>query len=112
MQLGTTTMVGATAPPNLVHVVLDNGAYESTGSQPTASPAVDWVGLGRAVGYRSASVYGSAESFATGLRETAGSAGPHLVVARIALSPGVVPPRVTGSLGPPELRARFQLAVA
>jgi phosphonopyruvate decarboxylase len=112
MHLGTTVTVGATAPANLVHVVLDNAAYESTGSQATTSPAVDWMALARAAGYRSARMCTSEESFTAGLRSTTAGPGPHLVVAKIAVSPGITPPRVTAGLAPAGLRARFAAAVA
>jgi sulfopyruvate decarboxylase subunit beta len=45
---------GALAPLPLVHVLLDDGAYASTGGQPTASRSVDLLGWVRACGYRRA----------------------------------------------------------
>ena len=62
MHLGTCATVGGIAPPNLVHVVLDNGTYESTGGQRTTSSTVDWSALGAAAGYRSAVVCDDAAS--------------------------------------------------
>jgi phosphonopyruvate decarboxylase len=41
MKLGTFAAVGSLAPERYHHVVLDDGAHDSTGGQPTASPAVD-----------------------------------------------------------------------
>src|ERR1700739_2592880 len=40
MQLGCLTTVGALKPKNLVMVVMDNGLYQITGSQPTPASAV------------------------------------------------------------------------
>jgi phosphonopyruvate decarboxylase len=105
MHMGTCVTVGATSP-DLLHVVLDNGAYESTGGQPATS--VDWVSLGAAAGYRSATVCASAAEFGKALSTV--DRGPHLVVARIATAPGVTPPRVTAGLSPVELRHRFEAA--
>jgi phosphonopyruvate decarboxylase len=111
MHLGTAATAGALQPPRLVHVVLDNAAYESTGGQASSSPAVDWPGLGLAVGYRSAAVCGNATEFVAALRGVVHAAGPHLVVARIVRSSGVAPARVTSGLAPADLRARFRRAI-
>jgi len=37
---------------DLLHVVLDDGAYASTGGQATVSAQVDWLGFATACGYR------------------------------------------------------------
>jgi phosphonopyruvate decarboxylase len=108
MHTGTAFTAGALAPPNLVHVVLDNGSYESTGGQRTTSSTVDWWALGAAAGYRSSVVCETAPALGRALDATRGISGPHLVVARIAATPGVTPPRVTSALTPVELRHRFQ----
>jgi len=38
-------------PPNLLHVLFDNGVYEASGNQPSASDVADLVGVARAAGY-------------------------------------------------------------
>jgi phosphonopyruvate decarboxylase len=55
MRMGACATIGAEAPPNLVHVLLDNGMHESTGGQPTVSPRVDFLALAAACGYGSVS---------------------------------------------------------
>ena len=40
MSLGTLPLVATEAPPNLLHIVLDNEAYQSTGGQPCISANV------------------------------------------------------------------------
>jgi phosphonopyruvate decarboxylase len=112
MHLGTAATVGAVAPPGLVHVVLDNGAYESTGGQRSTSSTVDWPSLGAGAGYRSTAVCADAPALRAALDALDGVPGPHLVVARISPAPGVTPPRVTGGLTPVELRARFERAAS
>lgn len=52
MHLGNMATVGWTGPPDLVHVVLDNGGYDSTGAQPSVAGEVDFAGIAAAVGYR------------------------------------------------------------
>jgi len=46
---------------NLIYVVLDNEAYESTGSQPTLSPGVDFVKVAEGLGFPQAFSVSSAE---------------------------------------------------
>jgi thiamine pyrophosphate-dependent acetolactate synthase large subunit-like protein len=38
-------------PPNLLHILFDNGVYEASGSQPSASSTADLVGVAREAGY-------------------------------------------------------------
>ena len=54
MRMGAFATIGAYAPPNLVHLLLDNGAHESTGGQATVSPTVSFAGVAAACGYASA----------------------------------------------------------
>lgn len=51
MRLGGLPMVGAQAPSNLIHLLLDNGAHESTGGQPTLAPSTRFAEIARASGY-------------------------------------------------------------
>lgn len=51
MRLGALTTIGAERPPNLLHLLLDNGMHESTGGQATASANVDFCAIARASGY-------------------------------------------------------------
>ena len=51
MSLGTLPLIATCRPYNLIHVVLDNEAYESTGGQPTISSTVDLAALAEAAGY-------------------------------------------------------------
>ena len=51
MQLGSLSTVAARAPTNLCIVIMDNGAYQITGGQPTMTEqGADIVGIGRASG--------------------------------------------------------------
>jgi len=51
MRLGSLATAGSRSPENLIHIVLDNGTYGSTGGQPTASPYVDFCVVAQACGY-------------------------------------------------------------
>jgi phosphonopyruvate decarboxylase len=53
MRLGAFATVGAYGPPNLWHLLLDNGAHDSTGGQATVSPNVSFAAVASACGYAS-----------------------------------------------------------
>ncbi|MBR4188747.1 MAG: phosphonopyruvate decarboxylase [Kiritimatiellae bacterium] len=52
MHLGAMTMASKTRVPNLLHAVLNNGAHESVGGQPSAGHLVDFTKIAEACGYR------------------------------------------------------------
>lgn len=54
MHMGALASIGVAGAENFLHVVLNNGAHDSVGGQPTAAFDVDLVGVARACGYRAA----------------------------------------------------------
>lgn len=52
MHMGSLAIVGQSEQQNLIHVVLNNGAHDSVGGQPTCAFAIDLAGIARACGYR------------------------------------------------------------
>jgi phosphonopyruvate decarboxylase len=111
MHLGGMALVGERRPANLLHVVLDNGTYDSTGGQRTRATPIDWARLATAVGYRTGEVCRTADEVTSCLRDAAERAGPHLVAVRIAPGGGNVP-RVTARFTNQEVRARFESAAS
>jgi phosphonopyruvate decarboxylase len=53
MRMGAFATVGTYGPPNLWHLLLDNGAHDSTGGQATVSPHVSFADVAAACGYAS-----------------------------------------------------------
>ena len=51
MHMGAMTMVSKMNAPNFLHVVLNNGAHESVGGQPSAGHLVDFTAIAEACGY-------------------------------------------------------------
>lgn len=51
MHMGALTMVSKLDVPNFFHVVLNNGAHESVGGQPSAGHRIDFTGIAEACGY-------------------------------------------------------------
>lgn len=52
MHMGAMTMVSKVSTPNFLHVVLNNGAHESVGGQPSAGHLLDWTKIAEACGYQ------------------------------------------------------------
>lgn len=110
MHMGSMSTIGACAPTNLIHVLLDNGVYDSTGGQPSKSEQTSFADVGAAVGYRTASVCGDLDALAAALAAAKAIAGPHLVV--VATKPNrVAPPRATSSISAPQIHHRFTAAM-
>ena len=51
MHMGAMTMVSKVNVPNFIHIVLNNGAHESVGGQPSAGHIVDFTKIAEACGY-------------------------------------------------------------
>jgi phosphonopyruvate decarboxylase len=51
MHMGALSTVGHHKPKNLIHIVLDNESYESTGGQSTSSGTTDLTEVAHAAGY-------------------------------------------------------------
>ena len=54
MHMGAMAVVGANAPENLIHVVINNGAHETVGGMPTVAAGIDLVAIAKACGYPNA----------------------------------------------------------
>lgn len=54
MHMGSMAVVGANAPKNMIHIVINNGAHETVGGMPTVASEIDFVAIARACGYPNA----------------------------------------------------------
>jgi phosphonopyruvate decarboxylase len=106
MKLGTLATIGAYAPGNLVHLLLDNGVHDSTGGQATVSPHVDFAAIALACGYRQAASCDGVAGFDAALREALAAEGPVFVHMRIA--PGSLEKLGRPTIPPHEVARRFQ----
>ena len=52
MHMGSMAVLGANAPKNIVHIVLNNGAHETVGGMPTVAEKIDLPTVAAACGYR------------------------------------------------------------
>jgi phosphonopyruvate decarboxylase len=106
MKLGGMATIGAYRPKNLIHVVMDNSAYESTGGQPTVSPSVDFANAAIACGYAKAFRCDTLDGFEATMKRALSEPGPHLMHMRI--TPGTLDTLPRPSITPPEVARRFR----
>ena len=106
MSLGTLALIGAEVPRNLVHVILDNEAYETTGSQPSISSKVSLASIGKASGYSTVQQAEDGHTLNEALLARGREPGPHLIVVKVGIAPVVGISRVSHT--PEEIRDRFR----
>lgn len=83
MHLGSLCITGSLRPANLRHIVLNNGAHDSVGGQPTVGFQIDIGGLARAAGYAEARQTQTAEGIGAELAAMNGNTGPSLLEIRV-----------------------------
>ena len=52
--MGAMAVIGANAPKNIVHIVVNNGAHETVGGMPTVAGNIDLVTIAKGSGYPNA----------------------------------------------------------
>ncbi|MEO8192537.1 MAG: phosphonopyruvate decarboxylase [Gemmatimonadales bacterium] len=110
MRMGGAAVLAAYAPPNLVHVLLDNNAHDSTGGQKTISDKIDFVAFAASVGYGNALYAHDAAELADLVRQSLESR--RLGFVYLQISPGAKPNLGRPKTRPPEVRERFMKFVA
>ena len=104
MQLGCLSTIAMLAPKNLTMVVMDNGIYQITGSQPTpAAASADLVAIAIASGLSNSSWAADEEDFERLLEQSLVNDGPTLIGVRIDDKPGTG----TTRRDPVQIRERF-----
>ena len=90
MQLGCLATVAMQAPKNLTMIVWDNGIYQITGGQPTASGSTaDLVAMARGAGLSQSAWAADEEDFDRLFAAALKGGGPSLIAARIDKKPAV-----------------------
>ena len=83
MHMGSLAIIGDQAPKNLKHVVLNNGAHDSVGGQPTAAFNMDIQAIARACGYSSALQAETREEIVSKISELKAVKGPSLLEIKV-----------------------------
>ncbi len=111
MNLGSLVTITAQSPPNLTHILCDNGMYEVTGQQETPATAaarrdnsrIDFAAVARACGFSTVLEFGDLEEWRTQVGDVLAATGPKFVLLRTAPIPGAVGPR-SPAPGPQRVR--------
>lgn len=69
MHMGSMALLGANAPKNVVHIVINNGAHETVGGMPTVAEKIDLVKIAEGCGYESAVCVDNFEALEKALNE-------------------------------------------
>lgn len=104
MRMGALATNGFQVPENLIHIVLDNGCHDSTGSQLTVSPGMNMVQLAFACGYPRSVQISTLEGLAQLLRDD--RQGLTFVHIRTKARHNRKLPRPV--ISPPEVASRFK----
>jgi thiamine pyrophosphate-dependent acetolactate synthase large subunit-like protein len=104
MQLGCLATVATLKQKNLTMIVWDNGMYQITGGQPTATAeCADIVAVARGCGIAKANWAADDEDFDALVADALSGGGPTLIAART----GKQPPAGTTDRDPVQIRERF-----
>jgi thiamine pyrophosphate-dependent acetolactate synthase large subunit-like protein len=86
-------------PPNLLHVVFDNGVYEASGGTATQTASgTDLAALARGAGYANVRTVDTLEAFQTSFAEALRGAALAFLHARVAPGRDPVPPLAVGEV--------------
>jgi len=105
MAMGTLAMIAACAPKNLLHIVIDNEVYESTGSQRTISNAVPLESVALSCGYRQALRVTQRKELKPAYETLCQADGPGFLLVKV--EPGFDPATGRVTHTPEEIRDRF-----
>jgi len=104
MQLGCLATVAMRAPKNITMIVWDNGIYQITGAQPTASASTaDLIAIACGAGIANSAWAADEEEFERLIASALKDGGPSLIAARIDDKPAVG----TTDRDPVQIRERF-----
>lgn len=82
MHMGSLAIIGSRQPTNLKHVVINNGAHDSVGGQPTAGFCIDISAIAAACGYKFTARAETVMELATALEAIGVTTGPALLEVR------------------------------
>lgn len=82
MHLGNMATAGIRQMPNFKHVLINNGAHDSVGGQPTGAFGIDFLQMATSVGYRHVEQVDSEEGITQAMERLRASKGPSLLEIR------------------------------
>ena len=80
MQLGSLLTIANAQPTNFMHIVFNNGVYDTSGAQPTlARDAMSFADMAKSAGYSDTFTFSDIETFDSEIDELMQSDGPILI---------------------------------
>lgn len=83
MQMGSLAITGTDAPENFKHIVINNGAHDSVGGQPTAGFEINFSEIAKACGYKFVSSAGNEEEIKTEFMKLKEHTGPSFLEIKV-----------------------------
>ena len=83
MHLGSLAIIACSNAKNFKHIIINNGAHDSVGGQPTVGFSIDFNKIGIAVGYKKTLYAESAVDVQTAVKELRSSDGPSFLEIRV-----------------------------
>ncbi len=84
MNLGVLATIAGKMPKNFFHFLLDNECYATTGGQPVPNAQeIDYAGMAKSAGYRSAHSFDDLEDFVTNVGSIMEEEGPVFISVKI-----------------------------
>jgi phosphonopyruvate decarboxylase len=110
MHMGSLAICGTSACSNFHHIVLNNGAHDSVGGQPTVALRVDLCAVAGALGYKLTKSVSSRDELKDALAKMVVHQGPSFLEVRVGKGGRADLGRPSRSMG--ELRDEFRQFVA
>jgi phosphonopyruvate decarboxylase len=108
MRLGALATIGYERPGGMLHLLLDNGSYESTGGQATVAPTINFCAIAGACGYERVSCLHTAAE----VNALVADDPRRLSFAHVPITPGTLTNLPRPALSPPELTRRLERHLA
>jgi phosphonopyruvate decarboxylase len=83
MHMGALSINGCSKAANFAHIILNNGAHDSVGGQPTVGLDIDILGMARAAGYTNVFLAETRQELHSTLRDLKQAVGPCLLEIRV-----------------------------
>jgi len=109
MSMGTLAMIATAAPKNLIHIVIDNEAYESTGRQRSLSESVSLEKVAQSAGYLQTKKVTNKNQIKDAFQELMGKDGPSFLLIKVEPSFDKSTGRVHHT--PEEITSRFMKSI-
>lgn len=85
MHMGAMAVVGANSPSNFIHIIINNGAHESVGGQPTVASNINFEKLAEGYGYQASYCAHNNEELRIILNKINDKQGPILIEVKAAI---------------------------